>query len=87
MNSIKTNSMRKSRVATDLLPSRIISVLSVYVVVTAVVVLTGCSSVDAGDQKELASSYDPTIKKRAPQLKPDYPCQNLHVKAPSCPSR
>jgi len=22
-----------------------------------------------------------------PQLKPDYPCQNLHVKEPSCPSR
>jgi len=22
-----------------------------------------------------------------PQLKPDYPCQNLHVKEPTCPSR
>lgn len=22
-----------------------------------------------------------------PQLKPDYPCQNLHVKEPNCPSR
>jgi hypothetical protein len=22
-----------------------------------------------------------------PQLKPDYPCQNLHVREPDCPSR
>jgi hypothetical protein len=22
-----------------------------------------------------------------PQLKPDYPCQNLHVREPTCPSR
>jgi hypothetical protein len=22
-----------------------------------------------------------------PKLKPDYPCQNLHVREPTCPSR
>jgi hypothetical protein len=22
-----------------------------------------------------------------PQLKPDYPCQNMHVREPTCPSR
>jgi hypothetical protein len=38
---------------------------------------------------ENGSHADNSDRRQAihPQLKPDYPCQNLHVREPTCPSR
>lgn len=56
----------------------------VAVALIASVVLAACGTIS----NEKGSSAS-TNKRAAPspQLKPDYPCQNLHVKPTNCPPR
>jgi uncharacterized lipoprotein len=54
------------------------------VAMMASIFLAACGSVP---NEENRSSQGTSRPSSSPHLKPDYPCQNMHVRLPSCPSR
>lgn len=50
----------------------------------ASILLTACGTISKGN---LSSDAESTHADSLPQLKREYPCQNLHVKPPNCPPR
>ena len=57
--------------------------------ISAALMLMACSSVDAphSEKSYAAPGANSGTATRKPQLKPDYVCQNMHVRLPTCPPR